>query len=326
MHCSALLLLLIFRLATSTASSAPSSSTSTDKNNFYTLLEVSTRATPNEIKKAYRRKALKWHPDKNPKNKEEAEVMFRNIAEAYEVLSDPSARKQYDAYGRDDGGGGWGGFGRKKGGMNKHRRSAEDIFTEAFGGKDPFANMAEFFDSFEEEEIIYDPAVAATAATAADSKLESELLLFYQNNKPEKANVETIRKLMNKYQTPKLRKKLFRRLKKKYKDDKISLSLRNMLLSPESGSSGKREKTGMFSGVSFSYSTTTTTTNSDGTSYSSSFSNDGEGKTVKKTITNDGRQTIAEEEVSESGRTRKRTGRKRNDGGSLETENREIEL
>ncbi len=55
---------------------------------YYEILELPKTASENDIKKAYRRLALKWHPDKNPDNSKEAEKRFKEISEAYEVLSD----------------------------------------------------------------------------------------------------------------------------------------------------------------------------------------------------------------------------------------------
>ena len=55
---------------------------------YYEILEVTKTATESDIKKAYRKHALKWHPDKNPNNQKEAEKRFKEISEAYEVLSD----------------------------------------------------------------------------------------------------------------------------------------------------------------------------------------------------------------------------------------------
>ncbi|CAD8106887.1 unnamed protein product [Paramecium sonneborni] len=66
---------------------------------YYKVLELSRSATEAEIKKAYRKLALKWHPDKNPDNKEIATKKFKEIAEAYEVLSKPEKKSHYDKYG-----------------------------------------------------------------------------------------------------------------------------------------------------------------------------------------------------------------------------------
>ncbi|XP_032360240.1 chaperone protein dnaJ 1, mitochondrial isoform X3 [Etheostoma spectabile] len=68
---------------------------------YYQTLGVQKNATQEDIKKAYRKLALKWHPDKNPENKEEAEKRFKELSEAYEVLSDENKRSTYDRYGKD---------------------------------------------------------------------------------------------------------------------------------------------------------------------------------------------------------------------------------
>jgi len=70
------------------------------KRDYYEILEISRTATPEEIKKAYRKMAIKYHPDKNP-NDPTAENKFKEAAEAYEILSDPEKKQRYDRYGHD---------------------------------------------------------------------------------------------------------------------------------------------------------------------------------------------------------------------------------
>ena len=69
---------------------------------YYNVLEIDKRATEEEIKKAYKKKALRWHPDRNKGNEKEASKKFQDIAQAYSVLSDPEKRKMYDLYGSND--------------------------------------------------------------------------------------------------------------------------------------------------------------------------------------------------------------------------------
>ena len=69
------------------------------KRDYYEVLGVRRNASADEIKKAFRKLAVQYHPDKNPNNKEEAEEKFKEAAEAYEILSDPDKRERYDRFG-----------------------------------------------------------------------------------------------------------------------------------------------------------------------------------------------------------------------------------
>ncbi|XP_010254209.1 PREDICTED: dnaJ homolog subfamily B member 1-like isoform X1 [Nelumbo nucifera] len=111
---------------------------------YYDILKVNKNATDDDVKKSYRKLAMKWHPDKNPNNKKEAEAKFKQISEAYEVLSDPQKRAVYDQYGEEGlkgappPGTGGGGFPFPNGSSSKFNpRNAEDIFAEFFGSS-PF--------------------------------------------------------------------------------------------------------------------------------------------------------------------------------------------
>ena len=80
------------------------------KRDYYEVLGVDKNATPEQIKKAYRKKAIEFHPDRNPGNKE-AEEKFKEAAEAYDVLSDEKKKQLYDQYGHAMGPAGFGGGG-----------------------------------------------------------------------------------------------------------------------------------------------------------------------------------------------------------------------
>ncbi len=105
------------------------------KEDFYKILNVSKEASAAEIKKAYRKKAIEYHPDKNPDDAK-AEEKFKKAAEAYEVLSDVDKKAKYDRFGHQafEGGGGGGGFG---GGFGGGGMNMDDIFSQfgdIFGG------------------------------------------------------------------------------------------------------------------------------------------------------------------------------------------------
>ncbi len=73
-----------------------------DKKGYYRLLGIPPNASREEIIKAYKKQALKWHPDRNPTQKNEATEKFKQIAEAYEVLSDEQKKRNYDVYGNNN--------------------------------------------------------------------------------------------------------------------------------------------------------------------------------------------------------------------------------
>ena len=93
---------------------------------YYKTLGVSKSASADEIKKAYRKLAIKYHPDKNPGDKE-AEEKFKEVSAAYETLSNPDKRAQYDQFGHDA-------YTRSGGGANAGGFNAQDIFSQFFGG------------------------------------------------------------------------------------------------------------------------------------------------------------------------------------------------
>lgn len=106
---------------------------------YYSVLKVGRNASEDDLKKAYRKLAMKWHPDKNLSNKKESEAKFKKISEAYEVLSDPHKRSIYDQYGEE---------GLKDMPVDTSPRgyrssrfnpkNAQDVFSEFFGEFNPF--------------------------------------------------------------------------------------------------------------------------------------------------------------------------------------------
>jgi len=118
---------------------------------YYKVLEISKSATQVDVKKAYRKLALKWHPDKNPDKKEEAEKKFKEISEAYEVLSDEKKRKIYDQFGKDGLGGSSTSGGHHRHHHHRshgHKRSSHTLFDDF--GEFPFGEFGFVFRNPEE--------------------------------------------------------------------------------------------------------------------------------------------------------------------------------
>ena len=108
----------------------------TNQGDFYEVLGVARTASVEEIKSAYRKAALKWHPDRNPENKHEAEGKFRECTEAYSVLSDQEKRQIYDTYGHA-------GLSNAGGGVDFNGtifQDFHDIFGDFFGFEDLFGS------------------------------------------------------------------------------------------------------------------------------------------------------------------------------------------
>ena len=105
-----------------------------DKRDYYEVLGVNKNATDDELKKAYRKLAKKYHPDANPDNKKEAEAKFKEVNEAYENLSDPQKRRMYDQFGHAGPQGFGGNSGFYSQGFEGFDVDLGDIFSSFFGG------------------------------------------------------------------------------------------------------------------------------------------------------------------------------------------------
>ncbi|KAH6930428.1 hypothetical protein HPB50_013493 [Hyalomma asiaticum] len=149
---------------------------------YCSLLDVPRNTSSEEIRLAYRQLALKWHPDKNPGNKAKAQARFKNISEAYEVLSDESKRRHYDLHGR----------GGRDTGHHAHLARSRDANANTTGGafpfayRDPDALFREFFGSSDTFQDLFcgayggqcDPVVVTGGFPAYQQNFGSTNLLF----------------------------------------------------------------------------------------------------------------------------------------------------
>ena len=280
---------------------------------YYKTLGVKKTATTKDVKRAYRKLALKWHPDKNKDNKEAATKKFNEIAEAYEVLSDDKKRKEYDS------GGIGSAFGFDTGSGGAHR-SANDVFAEFFNGQDPFEAMRDIFkgeNSFFEEETVDD--------SPSLQDLQNDLLAFYRKHKPKNCNAKYISKILSKYKGKE--KTLYKKLVKKYGAAPDSLlkagsgggSGRGMPsifdgfgdLGNFAGAGGMGDVLGNMMGGSFSFSSSTSSSSSGGT-FERTETVVRNGRKVTRKVHGNEEETFAEIEETEGGRTRRRKGRRKN--------------
>ena len=177
---------------------------------YYKELGIDKNASPDDIKKAYRKLALKYHPDRNPTDRKKAEEKFKKISEAYAVLSDPEKRKQYDNFGsenfsrqysqedifrgfdindilRDLGFGGAGGFGAGRGFPRGAAGGRRRSYTSQRGGPfgDIFSTQYEEPESTKGEDLQYRLSITLEEALTGGEKKIS----FQTNGKPQEIKI-----------------------------------------------------------------------------------------------------------------------------------------
>ena len=146
---------------------------------YYNMLKVGRTASSEDLKKAYRRLAMRWHPDKNLGNhKNEAEAKFKQISEAYDVLSDPKKRQIYDLYGEEGLMSGQFDGDEPNSSFRFNSRDAEDIFAELFGRSDGGGGDERFL-----RKSAATSKAKAKAAIAMENKLVCSLEELYLGSK-----------------------------------------------------------------------------------------------------------------------------------------------
>lgn len=186
-----------------------------DEEDYYDVLGIQRSANEKEIKKAYRKLAMRWHPDKNPSSKEEAEVMFKKIAQAYEVLSDKKARKMYDRFGKSGLQGNAGGSGGGGGFHFEFSQDARRTFSEFFKGKDPFESIKEMFKHHQMQ--------SEEDRDAEKAELSTAMRTFYSKHDPRKASTGAVERLLEKYSGRE--RILYVRLKQMYGTAPVSVAI-----------------------------------------------------------------------------------------------------
>lgn len=129
------------------------------KADYYEILGVSKGASKEEVKRAYRQQALKWHPDRHKDNKSQAEAKFKEVNEAYEVLSDPKKKQAYDQFGHAafGPGAGAGGFGFPSDGSTRTYKQGPFTYTyTTYGGGSPFEDLGFDFGGFSDPFEIFE--------------------------------------------------------------------------------------------------------------------------------------------------------------------------
>lgn len=140
------------------------------KENYYDILGVTKEATPEELKQAYRKLALQYHPDRNKDNPKAAEEKFKKINQAYETLSDPARKQQYDMTGTDDPNSNFNGFDFGFGGGGQGGFNFDDILKDMFGGFGGSQQQTRGSDIEESVNLSFDEAYTGKKTTIKTKK------------------------------------------------------------------------------------------------------------------------------------------------------------